>query len=112
MITDERLDLADDVAVMSELEVGLDPLLEGDEPQLFETPYLGLRELLEREFRQRRSSPQGERPSEELAPLLRSDPAGVVQLNFEATCVDLLGACAEDVSGRPRLEDVGPELLS
>ena len=29
---DERLELADDVAVASELEIGVDPLLERDEP--------------------------------------------------------------------------------
>ena len=30
MLADERLELADDVAVVPELEVGVDPLLESD----------------------------------------------------------------------------------
>ena len=50
---DERLELADDVAVAAELEIGLDPLLERDQPKLLEPPDLGLRELLERELGER-----------------------------------------------------------
>ena len=45
----ERLELTDDVAVATELEVGLDPFLEGDEAQLLQPPDLALRELLEGE---------------------------------------------------------------
>ena len=38
MVADERLERADDVAVPAELEIGLDPLLERDEPELLEAP--------------------------------------------------------------------------
>jgi hypothetical protein len=48
VLLDEGLELADDVAVPPELEVGLDPLLERDDPQLLQSPDLRLRELLER----------------------------------------------------------------
>ena len=53
MLAYERLELTDDVAVPAELEVGVDPLLEGDEPQLLEPPDLRLCEVVERELRER-----------------------------------------------------------
>ena len=72
MLADERLELADDVAVSAELEVGVDPLLERDEPQLLEPADLRLREVVERELRERRASPERERADEQLAALLRA----------------------------------------
>ena len=57
---DQRVQLADDVAVMAEREVGLDPpLLRGD-PELLEARALMPGERL-RELVQRRPPPQGER---------------------------------------------------
>ena len=41
--TADELDLADHVALVPELEVGFDPLLVSDEPQLLQTPDLGPR---------------------------------------------------------------------
>ena len=61
VVADERLELADHVAVAAELEVGVDPLLAGDEPQLLEASDLRLREVVERELGERRAAPELER---------------------------------------------------
>ena len=106
VLSDQRLELADDVAVPPELEIRLDPLLERDESKLLEPSDLGLRELLERELGERRAAPELERACEELAPLLGACAARVPERELEPLRVDLLGCDAEDVSRRPRLEHV------
>ena len=70
MIPDECLELADDVAVAAELEVGIDPLPVGDQAKLVEPADLGLCEIVERELRERRPAPERERSLEAIAPLL------------------------------------------
>ena len=57
----ERLELADDLTVEAELDVGVDALLERIEPQLLQAPDLALRELLAREIGERRAPPERER---------------------------------------------------
>ena len=61
MLGDEALQLADDVGVASEREVGLDPLLERVQAQLLQPRDLRLGERLECELVQRRPPPQGKR---------------------------------------------------
>ena len=68
---DERLELADDVAVAAELEVGVDPLLDRDEAQLLEPADLRLRQVVERELGERRAAPERERADEQRAALVR-----------------------------------------
>ena len=77
MVAHEPLELADDVAVAAELEIGLDPLLDRDEPELLEPPDLGLCEVVERELGESRSAPERERLLELLAPLGRRQAPGV-----------------------------------
>ena len=55
----------------AELDVGRDPLLDRDEPELVEPPRLGLRPVLEGELGERRAAPEVERAHEERAALLR-----------------------------------------
>ena len=64
MLGDEPLELADDVTVATELEIGVDPLRNCGEPELVQPPDLRLREILERELRERRSPPRLERTHE------------------------------------------------
>ena len=61
VLADERLQLADDVAVRPELEISVDPLADDDEAKLLEPADLRLREVVERELRERRPAPERER---------------------------------------------------
>ena len=54
---------------MTELDVGLDPLLERDEAELAQAPSLRLRPVLERELGQRGATPELERMAEKQPPL-------------------------------------------
>ena len=56
---DQCLEFCDDVAVAAELQVGVDSLLEADEPELLEMRSLDNREGLV-ELGQRRTAPQAQ----------------------------------------------------
>ena len=112
MLAHERLQLADDVAVAPQLQVGVDPLLERHEPELLEPSDLRLRELLERELGERGAAPEVERAPEQRAPLLGARSAGVAKHELEAASVDASGVDAQDVARRTRLQDVRPELAT
>ena len=58
LLRDERLQLRDELVVSPQLEVGLDALLLGREPQLLEAGDLGLREVLVPELGERRAAPE------------------------------------------------------
>ncbi len=83
-----------------------------DEPQLLEPPDLGLREVVEREVRERGATPQSERALQQVPPLLGRKPPRIDERALEPTRVELLGRDAEDVAGRLGLEHVGAESLS
>ena len=61
VLGDQRLELADQLGVAAEREVGLDPLLERRQPQVLEPAALGLGERLVRELGERRPAPERER---------------------------------------------------
>ncbi len=61
LLRDQDLELADELGVTAEREVGLDPLLERRQPQILQPPGLDPRERLLAELRQRRPAPQAER---------------------------------------------------
>ena len=65
MLTDERLQLADELRRAAEGEVGVDAALERDEPKLLEPWDLGLRERLARQVGKSRSAPETERLAED-----------------------------------------------
>jgi hypothetical protein len=54
---EQRAQLADQTSLRSELEVGVDPSLERQEPQFLQTRDLGLCEVLKADFCQRRPAP-------------------------------------------------------
>ena len=86
VLGDEPLELADDVAVATELEIGVDPLRERGEAELVQPPDLRLREVLERELARARSPPQLERAHELLAALLGREPARVRRAQRSKRC--------------------------
>ena len=75
MVAHERLELADHVSVLAELEIGVDPLAEDDEPQLLEPPGLRLCEVVERELSERWTPPQIEGGLQSVASLLCGEAA-------------------------------------
>ena len=70
---DQRLELADDVAVVPEREVGLDPPFECGEAELLETRALVPGERLG-ELGQRRAAPERQRVAQQLASPARASP--------------------------------------
>ena len=68
---DERLQLADELGVAAEREVGLDPLFERRQLQLVQARDLRLCERLVGEVGQGGAPPEGERPAQLLGGLLR-----------------------------------------
>ena len=108
MLRDQRLELADDVAVMPERQVGLDPPLERGEAQLLEARALVPCERL-RELGQRGPAPERERVAQQLARLLGHRPcasacASVGDRALEAGEVELVVADLEQVAGSTRVE--------
>ncbi len=71
MPSDERLQLADELSVAAEREVGLDALFERRQLQLVQARDLALCERLVGEVGQGRAPPEGERPAQLLGGLLR-----------------------------------------
>ena len=61
VLGDERLELGDEVCMTPELELGLDPVLGGSQPQLLEPCRLGARERRVREVGEHRPPPELER---------------------------------------------------
>ena len=91
MLSYERLELGDQRGVMTEREVGLDAVLERDQPQLLEPRDLVLRERLVGEIGQRRPAPERERGSCSVSrrpagrPLERLRPSSASRLNRSAS---------------------------
>src|SRR5215210_2741948 len=69
MQLDERFQLADQLRVATERELGLDPLLDRSEMELFEPSDLALRKRLVGELGERRAAPQSQRLPQKLEAL-------------------------------------------
>src|SRR5262249_4250285 len=99
--------LADDLRVASELEVGVDALLESRNAEVVQSPRLELRESF-RELGERRPAPEvggvadQSRPALEVADGQSRPP--FLQQPLEANGVDALRLRLEDVARRARLE--------
>ena len=90
MLADERLDLADELRVAAEREVGLEPPLERLQAKLFETWGLGLRERLVGEVGKRRPAPEVESLAEALRRELGRRRPRLLDERFEAKQVELV----------------------
>ncbi len=100
----------------AEREVGLDALLDGDKPELFEPGDLGLGERLVEEVRERRPSPEPERLAEcalgrsRIArPRAQSDPRREAD---EPVDVHALGLDLEDIARGARHDGLRAERLA
>ena len=108
MPSDERLQLADQLSVTGEREVGFDALFERRQLQLVQARDLRLCKRLVGEVGQGGASPEGERPAQLLGGLLRL-PLGpsapcLLQHALEAICVDLAGLDLEEIAVPAGLE--------
>ncbi len=79
MLADERLKLGDDLALPTEREVGVDPLLDRRESQLLERGDLALRKRLLRELGESGTTPQGQRLLEPRGPLGRAGRSNLLE---------------------------------
>ena len=110
VLCNERLELADQLVVAGQREVGVDPQLDRGHPDFLEPGNGGLGEALVDEVRERRTSPQRQRVAQPLRRVGR-EPAGehapaLVDQPLEALEVELVRSDADQVAGRPRLQHV------
>src|SRR5262245_23163940 len=115
VVTDQRLELADELRPAPDREIGIDPVLERDQPPLLQSLRLSLRERLIEEVRECRPTPEGERGPQRLSRLLgpvRSEaPPPIPQKSLEPVDVELVALDMEHVSGRaPRQPPVAERL--
>src|SRR5439155_7084154 len=103
MLSDEVLELVDELPIAAELEIGVYPLLERGQAQLLETVDLAGQRRLVRQVGERGPSPQRQRLRELLPPLARSERPRLGDEPLEAVEVDRLRRGAEHVP--PRLRD-------
>ncbi len=68
MLRDQLLELADELAVSPEREIGVDPILERRQSKLPEPDDLGLRKRLPGEITERRSAPERKRRPQSVSP--------------------------------------------
>ena len=61
MLVGQRDDLPQNLGMRAKAELGVEPRLAGDEPELLEPPRLAVGEVLVRHVREGRSAPQAER---------------------------------------------------
>ena len=105
MLGDEALELADQLGPGAEGQVGLDPLLQADQPQLLQPGDLGLGERLVAEVGQRRPPPQGQRLGQQVGRLgggaVGQGLAPLGEEALEPADIDLVGDGPEQVAGRP-----------
>ena len=98
---DEGLELPDEVAVPAEPELELDPLADHGEPEILEARDLRPSEVLEREFLQRRPSPEPERFTEQLDRALRVVPrTRLGDERLEAVAIELPGFEPKQITRR------------
>jgi hypothetical protein len=113
---DESLELADKLGVATKSEIGLDPRLDGNDPQVLETRNLGLSERLEREVGECRSAPEVEAVVEESGcrggVTDRDRPSALVEQPLEAVRVELVGPKLQHIPRGECAEEVGSEDLA
>src|SRR5215217_158980 len=109
MQLDKRFQLADQLRVAAQRELGLDALLDGGQVKLLKPGDLALRKRLVRELGERRAAPQRERLAQQLQRPLRGPlderPAALPQQTLEALHVKLAGTDAHQIATATRNHD-------
>jgi hypothetical protein len=104
MFGDELLELWSHLCVACKGKLGLDPLLEGCQPDLLETLRCRSRERLVGEIGERSTAPEVESLTQELHGGPRATPSCPFCKPLEAMQVELVRLEADDVSGRAGLD--------
>ena len=112
ILAGERLELCDNVVVAAELELRIEAVLDGGEPQFLQTSDLALSERRVGKFCKRRASPERRRRLQPLDPLLRRRNTCIGNCTLENGCVHGFGGDAQAVPRGPRGQDFGPEGLA
>ena len=99
VLRSERGSIGDHLVVSSELDLGLDAVLERREPELVQPRDLRLEEALEGEVGKRRATPEPERVTEPGGPLCRRQRPRVVHEPFEAAASIVPGSARRTYPG-------------
>ena len=113
MLADEALELANQLGATAQLELGLDPSLEREQPPLLEPLRLDADCPLRLEIGERPPTPQAERLAETIARrggIARGGghPA-LLEQRLEALEVEFAGVDTDPVAGRAALDPVATE---
>src|SRR5580765_545816 len=116
MLGDQRLQLADQLQVAAEREIGLDPPLQRRQPEILQASRFRTCKRLVPDVGQRRTTPAPERLTED-APrppgsTLREQQAALLEKTLEPLSIEAARGEVEHVSGRARLEQVPAERLA
>src|SRR5262249_51539287 len=110
---DRPLELGDELAVASEVELGVDARLDGEQPPLLQPPRLGRDKRLVLEIRERASAPKAERVAENGARPRRIARGGgrapLLEQLLEAVEVELVRPDPQPVAGRATLDPIRAE---
>ena len=109
VLLDELLELSHQILARTKREIRIDPLFERRESRLLQAPDLVAQERLEGEILERRSAPERQRCTQLLGPFARLCAARLGRQALEARQIEQLGVDAEDVAGRLRDDELGPD---
>src|SRR5712691_6141193 len=109
MLADELFQLADELSVASDRELGLGPLLEKGESELRQAGDLRLGERFVRELRERLASPLRQRLAEQPSAPRRVARAGLVDQAAHTGEVELHPTDLDSVAGRVGLDRLRAE---
>ena len=112
VLADEILELADELGVAPDREVGVDAGLDGGEPQPVQAGDVRLGERLVGEVGQRLAAPQRQGVAQHLGRVAGVGGPRCLQEIAEARDVELARLDVEDVAGRTRREPVRAEVLA
>ena len=111
MSRDQSFELVDELRAATELELGIDAILDGGQQPLGKLRDLVLREFLEGEIFERLAAPERNRRLQQLRALLGRRPRGLPNEAIEAREVEELRIDAEDVAAGHEAKPFGADRL-
>ena len=108
----KRLELADELRVATERELGVDPLDLGGQPRLVHTRERAAFGPFENDVGERGTAPERERPQTQRDSLLELTRAGLVDQALELQQVEAVGSHPKLVARRARHHNAGAKCLT
>src|SRR3954470_24899452 len=112
MLFHQAFELADELEMARSVQIGLHPLLQRRQPELFELRYVRLGERLERKISEWRPLPERQCFAQQLGPSVRFRALGTLQQGVEDLEVESSRGDVEPIARRLRLEKLRPERLT